>query len=780
MPTAAELLRFGLEATLASSGAILLVMALRRPLRQAIGARLAYLVWAVVPMAMLAVAVPGPLQGAMVPDLLMAVPQRLAAVTVGAATPVGGVAAASGGTLPTSTAWLLAWATGALLAAAWFAWQQRRFVARLGLSPVADAAGGVEGLRIHRARNGDGTPAVLGALRPRIVLPADFESRWSAREAALILAHERAHVARGDTRAQLLAVGLRCLFWFNPLVHLAMRAFRHDLELACDAAVVAAHPTSRRTYAAAMLKTQLAVPGLPVGCHWQSSQSLKERILMLKSPVPGTWRRRAGVLAVGCVLAGGSLCAWALQAPQESPGTLMRRVNFVDYPAWALVTQKDDRGFGISAGHVSSNDDTGKLAVALESGRPATIEPLPGAAARWKVELWGEGTGAAPVVRWRLGGEGVPGAEGRVPVAGGEVPLTIDVPGLPGGPLRLALVRGHDGGPKPQPSALLRDPDGAWRAPRGMVQGDRYDGSGEVVLLGELDAQGRVRDVRIESQSSPGLVTLDDARSMMARELYQLSGSEGLLEGLRVRQPMSIATAMDASDARVVASAGAGAQAPQAPGQGGSAGVATPAPPYPAKAAADGIGGTVLLHLLVATDGSVKDVKVAMSSPEGVFDQASIDAARKWKLQPKVEDGKAVESWVQVPITFSPDDPPAGGDASPDRVIDLSMSLSLDGVESGKPRVVVRDGEQFSVLVGEGADAVEFAFIARALANGRIALSGDIRRGGRTLSSPALVLRDGETGGIRIDAAPGVPAMALEVDARIGAGTARAAGFERG
>src|SRR5690606_22478189 len=126
------------------------------------------------------------------------------------------------------------------------------------------------------------------------------------------------HLARGDTRANLVAVVLRCLYWFNPIVHLADRSFRLDQELACDAAVIARHPHARRRYADAMLNMQLAVPGLPVGCHWQSSQSLKERILMLKQPQPGAGRRWAGRLALGAVLAASSYAAWAVR-PAAAP-----------------------------------------------------------------------------------------------------------------------------------------------------------------------------------------------------------------------------------------------------------------------------------------------------------------------------------------------------------------------------------------------------------------------------------------------------------------------------
>jgi TonB family protein len=197
---------------------------------------------------------------------------------------------------------------GCALAGALFVLQQRRFVARLGR---LSAAG--EGIAI--AQTNAGCPALIGAWRPRIVLPADFEQRYSAAERELILAHERTHRRRGDVQANGLAALLRSAFWFNPLVHFAASRFRFDQELACDANVIARFPEARRTYADAMLKTQLAGAGLPVGCYWQSSQPhpLTERIAMLKQSSPGRTRIAFGTGLAALLALAGSYAAWAVQ-----------------------------------------------------------------------------------------------------------------------------------------------------------------------------------------------------------------------------------------------------------------------------------------------------------------------------------------------------------------------------------------------------------------------------------------------------------------------------------
>lgn len=284
----ADMLRELAEATLASSAAIVVVLAARRHLRALAGAGVAYAAWAAVPLAALAVWMPARVA---VPGV--AVAPAFAAIGDAIATP------ASVDFAP----WLLAlWAIGAGATATVFAIRQRRF--RAALLPLADAP---------YLASPDGGPAVFGLLRPRIVLPLGYEEHYTPGELALVLAHERLHVQRGDLFAQAVSSLLRCLFWFNPLLPAAEHLFRDDQEMACDAAVLRRHPESRRSYGAAMLKTHLADTGLPLGCHWQSGHSLKERISMLKQPVPGTFRRRSVGSLVAVSLLATAAMAWAAQ-----------------------------------------------------------------------------------------------------------------------------------------------------------------------------------------------------------------------------------------------------------------------------------------------------------------------------------------------------------------------------------------------------------------------------------------------------------------------------------
>jgi hypothetical protein len=170
----------------------------------------------------------------------------------------------------------------------------------------------VRGLRIRwpvlRASSTNIGPALVGAWRNRIVLPADFERRYDAAEQALILVHEATHAHRRDGCWCLFAQVTAAIFWFHPLAWWALAALRHDQELACDAAVLREHGTQRRSYANAMLKTQSAAFALPVGCPWSPRHPITERIAMLKLLPPGRIRRtigRSALLGLGALVAGG-------------------------------------------------------------------------------------------------------------------------------------------------------------------------------------------------------------------------------------------------------------------------------------------------------------------------------------------------------------------------------------------------------------------------------------------------------------------------------------------
>ncbi len=82
------------------------------------------------------------------------------------------------------------------------------------------------------------SPMIFGIIRPTLVLPEDFTTRFTKQQQAMMLEHEKVHFLRADNLANVMALVWLALCWFNPLAWLAYRAFRRSQESACDAKVL--------------------------------------------------------------------------------------------------------------------------------------------------------------------------------------------------------------------------------------------------------------------------------------------------------------------------------------------------------------------------------------------------------------------------------------------------------------------------------------------------------------------------------------------------------------
>ena len=79
-------------------------------------------------------------------------------------------------------------------------------------------------------------------------------------------------------------------------------------------------------------------------------------------------------------------------------------------------------------------------------------------------------------------------------------------------------------------------------------------------------------------------------------------------------------------------------------------------PLYPMRARERGIEGIVRLRFVVGADGSVRDIEVVSSEPEGVFDRAARAAAVRWRFAPAVKDGRPVATRVRTAVRFKLED----------------------------------------------------------------------------------------------------------------------------
>lgn len=356
-----------LESSLILSCVLVMVLVLRRPLRRLSGARASYALWLSVPLAIIVPLLPAPSPAT----------QQIVPIAVRGALDTGAMEPAAGA-VPIVALLIAVWIAGMVVVFGLGLWRQWRFVGSLGqLQLRSDGC-----LQSSRSDSG---PAVIGFWPVRIVLPADFERRYDAQERDLVLRHERVHLARRDLHFNLCALALRSLHWFNPLVHLGARAFRFDQELAADAVVLAQQPGARRRYAEAMLKTQLTGFGSPLGCHWQSIHPLKERIAMLKRPVPGSATMFGGLLLAGVFSMCVGFAAWASQSSATAEPEVGPTYSSLKPPAYPQAAL-DARAHGTTVLRVRI-DEKGKaseVGVDVSSGHAALDEAAIAAVGNWK------------------------------------------------------------------------------------------------------------------------------------------------------------------------------------------------------------------------------------------------------------------------------------------------------------------------------------------------------------------------------------------------------------
>lgn len=345
---------WAIEALAASTLLMLVVLALRGPIARRFGAQAAYMLWLLPALRMVLPRLPE-----------AAAPVRAVPIHIDVARLVAAAVNGSGeATAPALTAaevqpsidWLLValvlWLGGAAAYLAWQLGRHHRFMSiALEHADPGVSRGGIK-VRVSPVVSG---PLAAGIFHRHILLPEDFEQRYTGAEQRLALAHELAHHRRGDLVANGAALIMLALHWFNPIAHWAYRAFRSDQELACDATVLGTAPESRADYGRALIKSARA--GMPeaAACALGPAAELKRRIKMIAHSTSSRTRRIAGgalatvLVGVGLGLtASGSIASPSKIAP-TSIKPLLRvmpqpQITAEPQPTLTMIAQRDDGG----------------------------------------------------------------------------------------------------------------------------------------------------------------------------------------------------------------------------------------------------------------------------------------------------------------------------------------------------------------------------------------------------------------------------------------------------
>lgn len=181
------------------------------------------------------------------------------------------------------------------------------------------------------------SPATIGWLRPLLLLPPHWRT-WNEKERQVVVAHEVAHICRGDYAAWLLAQMSLALHFYHPLVHWLVARLRVEQEVAADhlgASAVGGRATYLTTLAQMALREDdravrwAARPFLP------SRDTFLRRIAMLRDTrqrpsTPLGWSGRSLVLAA---LVGAGILVAGIRGPiteaadGSGPDQLAQRSN---------------------------------------------------------------------------------------------------------------------------------------------------------------------------------------------------------------------------------------------------------------------------------------------------------------------------------------------------------------------------------------------------------------------------------------------------------------------
>ena len=171
------------------------------------------------------------------------------------------------------------------------------------------------------------SPQVTGLWRPVVLLPS--EQTLSQEEIAMAIAHELAHIHRGDLWLGWIPALAQRLFFFHPLVSWAMREYAIYREAACDAQVLQRHDAAPQHYGHLLVRLGVVNPMHSSLAGASSTfRHLKRRLIMLQQSVNDTTPRLRGWMLVAAIALIGVLpyrvtAAHAEQAgaPAQTPST---------------------------------------------------------------------------------------------------------------------------------------------------------------------------------------------------------------------------------------------------------------------------------------------------------------------------------------------------------------------------------------------------------------------------------------------------------------------------
>ena len=172
------------------------------------------------------------------------------------------------------------------------------------------------------------SPLTYGVLWPVILLPKCLD--WSDEDRlSFILAHEFFHIRHFDALLKWFFAAAVCVHWFNPLVYLMYLLANRDLELTCDAWVIAEHgPDSRAAYATTLVDLEAGRNGFAPLASCFNRSAMEERVrAIMKSPLTTRAGLIGGLVLVAIVSALFATSPPTNQTPSQTRPPMVQEVD---------------------------------------------------------------------------------------------------------------------------------------------------------------------------------------------------------------------------------------------------------------------------------------------------------------------------------------------------------------------------------------------------------------------------------------------------------------------
>ena len=163
------------------------------------------------------------------------------------------------------------------------------------------------------------TPAVVGWLKPAILLPAAAVTGLAPEHIQALLAHELAHIRRHDYLVKVLQRIAETLLFYHPAVWWLSSQIDDEREACCDDIAVEL-TGDMLTYVSALASLESRRPEHMAPLLAANGGSLRRRISRLLSPIPGpTWSLSGAGLLTAAILMGLAVCGLMAQSIDARP-----------------------------------------------------------------------------------------------------------------------------------------------------------------------------------------------------------------------------------------------------------------------------------------------------------------------------------------------------------------------------------------------------------------------------------------------------------------------------